>query len=431
MGARRALEPAGVAAVEAPEPQVALARRRLGGEDQRPPVGRDHHLLEAGARRRGQGEDHGASGRRRVPPGHDRGGERDGSESGRSHQEGGPAALARGRGRRGPDRAGGGGARPLQVVAGVRDVAQALARVALEAALEHVADGGWRFGGEAAPVDLAREDGGEDVRDRLAVEQPLAGQHLEQHDTEGPDVGALVDRLAPRLLGRHVGGGAEDEAGGGAGLGEGGRLREIGARRGAGALARPGLGEAEVEDLDLAVRRHLHVRGLEVAVDDALLVSLLEGLGDLLRDGDRLVDRDLSALQALREVLAFDQLHDEDVRLRSVRERRALEAVEVGDAGVVEGGEDLGLALEPGEAIGVGGEGLGEKLESHVAAQRRVGGAVDLAHAARPEGRGDLVVRQGLSDQDRLPSAELPHSTSATTRHLGEGRDYTPDSDLP
>ena len=157
------------------------------------------------------------------------------ASAGRGHQQGGPAAVARGAAAAALIVLARGGARRLQVVAGVRDVAQALARVALEAALEHVADRGRRFCGEAAPVDLAREDGGEDVRDRLAVEQPLAGQHLEEHHTEGPDVGALVDRLAPRLLGRHVGGGAEDEAGRGAGLGQGGGLREVG-----GSTWRPG-----------------------------------------------------------------------------------------------------------------------------------------------------------------------------------------------
>ena len=188
------------------------------------------------------------------------------------------------------------------------------------------------------------------------------------------------------------------------------------------ALAAPRLRQAEVEHLDLAVWRDLHVGRLQVAVDDALLVRVLEGLGDLLGDSDRLVDRNRPALQSLREVLALDQLHDQDVRLRSVRERHALEAVEVGDVGVVEGGQDLGLALEPGEPIGIGGEGLGEELERDLAAQGRVGGAVDLTHAPGPEGRGDLVVRQGLSDQDRLPSAELSHSTTATTRHLGERR---------
>ena len=39
-----------------------------------------------------------------------------------------------------------------------------------------------------------------------------AGQHLVQHAAERPDVGALVDRLAARLLGAHVGRGAENHA---------------------------------------------------------------------------------------------------------------------------------------------------------------------------------------------------------------------------
>ena len=310
--ALRALEPAGVAAVEAPEPQVALARRRFGGEDERPPVGRDHHLIEAGARRCGQGEDHGFSGRRRLPPGRDRGEERDGGEAGRGHQQGGPAAVARGRDRPCPDRAGGGGARPLQVVAGVRDVAQALAWVALEAAPEHVANRGWRPCGEAAPVDLAREDGGENVRDRLAVEQPLAGQHLEQHDTEGPDVGALVDRLAPRLLGRHVGGGAEDDPGRGAGLGEGGRLRESAeaprAARPSRALARP-----KSRTLTLPSGVTFTLAGLRSRWTMPFSCASSRASATCFAIADRLVDRNRPALQALGEILALDQLHDQEV----------------------------------------------------------------------------------------------------------------------
>ena len=50
------------------------------------------------------------------------------------------------------------------------------------------------------------------VRDVVARERAAAGEHLVEHDAEGPDVGALVDGLAARLLGRHVGRRAEDHA---------------------------------------------------------------------------------------------------------------------------------------------------------------------------------------------------------------------------
>jgi hypothetical protein len=77
-------------------------------------------------------------------------------------------------------------------------------------------------------------------------------------------------------------------------------------------------------------------RRLEVAMDHTFLVGFLECLGDLLRDGHRLVNRYRAALHALREVLAFGQLHHQEVSLSSVVCGRGLEAVEVGDARVVQ-----------------------------------------------------------------------------------------------
>ena len=50
--------------------------------------------------------------------------------------------------------------------------------------------------------------------------------------------------------------------------------------------------EAEVEHLHCAVGTHLDVGGLEIPVDDPLLVRRFERLGDLFRDGERLVDRE-------------------------------------------------------------------------------------------------------------------------------------------
>ena len=241
------------------------------------------------------------------------------------------------------------GARPCQGDPRLADVAEPGLGVALEAALEQPAEARRGRGGKRSPGDRLLDHRGQDVRDRLAVEEPAAGQHLEQHDAEGPDVGALVDGLAPRLLGGHVGGGAEDQAGRGAGAGQGRRLRQGG--RAAGervVVSAPGLGEAEVEDLDLALRGQLDVRGLEVAVHDALLVGLLEGLGDLHRDGDRFVDGDRPPLQPLREVLAFHQLHGDEVDRSPTIEARALEAVEVRDVRMVQGGEEPGLRARTG-----------------------------------------------------------------------------------
>ena len=71
------------------------------------------------------------------------------------------------------------------------------------------------------------------------------------------------------------------------------------------------LGQAEVEDLHLAVVSDLDVGGLEVAMDDAAFVRLFKGLGDLLRDRDGLIDGNRTAPQSLREVFAFDELQDE------------------------------------------------------------------------------------------------------------------------
>ena len=99
------------------------------------------------------------------------------------------------------------------------------------------------LGRQCRPLRLAGQDRGEHVAHRFAVEELAAGQHLEEHDAEGPDVGAPIDRLAARLLRRHVGGGAEDQAGRGAGVGERRRLRQVG-RRSARALATPWRGRS-------------------------------------------------------------------------------------------------------------------------------------------------------------------------------------------
>jgi hypothetical protein len=105
----------------------------------------------------------------------------------------------------------------------------------------------------------------------LADEEPLAGEQLVEHDAHGEDVAASVDRQAPHLLGRHVAELALEDA----------RLRLAG-------LAR-GLGDAEVDELHLAVVRDEHVLRRDVAVHEVevaaggvlLVVRVVEALADL------------------------------------------------------------------------------------------------------------------------------------------------------
>ncbi len=129
------------------------------------------------------------------------------------------------------------------------------------------------------PRGGALQDAGDRVRDGLALKDSVTGERFVETAPERPDVGALVDRFAACLLGAHVGDGPEDDTGGGGGVGNGKGLlwltRELGLES---------LGEAEIQDFDLPFRSDLGVGGLQVAVDDALLMSGLEAFGHLFEE---------------------------------------------------------------------------------------------------------------------------------------------------
>ena len=99
------------------------------------------------------------------------------------------------------------------------------------------------------------------------------------------------------------------------------------------------LAGSEVEDLDLPFEGSLDALGLEIAVDDPLLVGFLEGLGDLAGDEEALVEGKGAVLEALRESRALDQLHHQRAHAA-----RFLEAEDPGDVGVLELGEQLRFA---------------------------------------------------------------------------------------
>ena len=110
----------------------------------------------------------------------------------------------------------------------------------------------------------------------------------------------------------------------------------------------------------------------------------------------RLDERDRPAAQAIGEVLAFDQLHDQRAAAAGF-----LETVDAGDVRVTERREHLRLAMEARHAVVVVREVLGQQLQRHVAVQARVGRAEHLSHAASPELAGDAIVRKGFTNHVR------------------------------
>ena len=175
-----------------------------------------------------------------------------------------------------------------------------------------VRTGAGTSGGSASQGWLEPDDRAEHVGHVLAIEGASPRQHLVQHAAERPDVAALVRLSSFRLLRSHVRGGAEDDAHAGqhGRARDGRRLRPIVAARRV-LLGCQRLREPEVQHLHRPVRAQLDVRGLEIAMDDALLVRGFKRFGDLFRDRQRFVDRDRPARNALRQIVALDEFHHE------------------------------------------------------------------------------------------------------------------------
>ncbi len=102
-----------------------------------------------------------------------------------------------------------------------------------------------------------------------------------------------------------------------------------------------------------------------------------------------LVYRQRPLRDALGQRLAVDQLEDE--KLVAVC---FMEVVDGGDVRMVQSGEYLRFPPEPRHALDVAGESVWKGLESDMAIEFRIAGAVDLAHAARTDGGFDFVHAQ-------------------------------------
>ena len=249
-------------------------------------------------------------------------------------------------------------------------------------------------------VDAARrhrfaiEDAVEDHRRRVAGETLPAGRHLVEHDAEREQVGARIEILAARLLGRHVGDGADggaDHAGEVLRRGFPGRRRFRLRRRRVGGE----LGQAEVEHLHLAAPGDEDVRGLDVAVKDALAVRRVQRIGNLRADVEQGAEVERPSAQPLVERLALEQLHRQ-IALSLV----LVEAVDRADVGMVQATRRCGLRAGTARWLrSVASLPVGQDLDGHLTPELHVLSAIDDAHAAGAELIEDAVVPEILTDE--------------------------------
>ena len=238
----------------------------------------------------------------------------------------------------------------------------------------------------------------QDRGQRAPVERPLAGQQLVEHAAQGEEIAPPVERRLPaRLLRRHEGRGTEELAGRGQGRGR-------------------QLGDAEVHDLRLAGRGHDHdVRGLDVAVNDPLLVRMVERFGQLLGDTQGLapvhghpVRRDLGQGVAL-EVLQGD--------VHRSRSGVAADVMNDHDSGMLKPRRGAGFGeealLERGPLALGDGKGELDGLQSHEPAQVGVVRTVDDAHHPASELSSELGNAPGSSEFPRSPRSQtIPEDRS-------------------
>ena len=246
---------------------------------------------------------------------------------------------------------------------------------------------------------------------RLAREGAVSRHELVEHDPQREDVAPRVDLLAPRLLGGHVGEGAEQGAW---------RLEAaVPAAPGLGVLPNRGyvLGEAEVQDLGPAGRGDDHVPRLHVAVHDPAVVGLRERVRHLADDVERLGHRETPLSLERGERPARDVLHGDEGALLPVA-LRLPDLVDDRDVRVVEGGGHAGLPHETRSRLRVRRLALGQHLQGDGPAQVEVLGEEHFAHRPRAELLRQAEVRNRFAQHvSRLwPLAPGAGGTTGATR---------------
>jgi hypothetical protein len=210
---------------------------------------------------------------------------------------------------------------------------------------------GFTLDDDAGPLGFCLQDHAGPLRHPSAGKnvRRVAGHQAIENDTKRIDIGGCCDLIAANLLGA---GEFRSHGPGVCAIGIEGLEVEFGIEE---------LGDAEVEELGLPFRRDENIGRLQIAMNDELLMSVLDGGADFEKKLEAVLNGERLPIAIVVDGQAVDVLHDEVGQ--PVFGSAAIE--EVGDMGMVEGGEDLSLASEALQ-VRLGGAGRAYNFDGDI-----------------------------------------------------------------
>ena len=169
--------------------------------------------------------------------------------------------------------------------------------------------------------------------------------------------------------------------------------------------ARQELREAEVEHLHQATIGTNEIRGLDVAMDDAAAVRLVERVGHLDGGLDRFADWKRALRGPRRQHFSFHELHHDEVG--------PVELADVVGNGDIGGTEERGgarLVQQPCPAFGVRFQRRREEFQGDRTSKSQVVSTIDLSHPPGSQPCSDAIVLNRCADVhvSRTPRSAAP-----------------------